>query len=143
MPPSRRVVVGQLIRWLPPISATILGKRVAVMSRFMECRRLPPNSTANGRIERGTKRADQVPGMRVFSIALYGATTLRLCISSPANCEHAICQKRPDRMVELHARMKQLHGIDHGKPVSLAPAVAHAADVRGRRATAQLYARGR
>src|SRR5262249_35915000 len=46
-------------------------------------------------------------------------------------------------MVELHVRMKQLHGMDHGKPVSLAPAVDHTADVRGRRATAQLYARGR
>ena len=43
-------------------------------------------------------------------------------------------------MVELHARMKQLHGIDHGKPVSLTPAADHTADVRGCRATAQFYA---
>src|SRR5580700_2180949 len=60
----------------------MLGNRVAVMSRFIECRRLPPNSTANGRIKRGTRRADQVSGMGAFSSvsAFDGATTLRLCI---------------------------------------------------------------
>src|SRR6516165_5898150 len=77
---ATKVVVGQLIRWLPPISATILGKRVAVMSRFIECRRLPPNNTVNGRIERATRRADQVSEMGAFSSALSDATTSRLCI---------------------------------------------------------------
>src|SRR5215471_10589991 len=78
---ATKVVVGQLIRWLPPISATILGKRVAVMSRFIECRRLPPNNTANGRIELGTSRADQLSGMGAFATTLYVASTLRLRIA--------------------------------------------------------------
>src|SRR5215469_11153507 len=79
---ATKAVVGQLIKLLPPRSATILGKRVAVMSTFIECRRFPPNSTANGRIKRGTRRADQVSGMGAFSSAsaFDGATTLRLCI---------------------------------------------------------------
>src|SRR6516162_10210639 len=80
---ATKAVVGQLIRRTPPISAMMLGKSVAVMSRFIECRRLPPNSTANGRMEPGARRADQVPGMGAFSSALYGATTLRLCIALP------------------------------------------------------------
>src|SRR5215471_3644586 len=82
---ATKAVVGQLIKLLPPISATIFGKRVAVISTFIECRRFPPNSTANGRIKRGTRRADQVSGMGAFSSAsaFDGATTLRLCIVLP------------------------------------------------------------
>jgi predicted ArsR family transcriptional regulator len=43
----------------------MLGKRVAVISRFIECRSTPPNSTASGSTKRGTRRADQLGSVSV------------------------------------------------------------------------------
>src|SRR6266851_9284357 len=57
---ATKAVVGQLIRLDPPISATTLGKRVAVTSTFIECRSTPPNSTPSGKAKRGVRSADQL-----------------------------------------------------------------------------------
>jgi len=57
---ATNAVVGQLISLPPPISATMLGKRVAVISTFIECKSTPPNNTANGSTKRGTRRADHL-----------------------------------------------------------------------------------
>jgi hypothetical protein len=45
---ATNAVVGQLMRLEPPTSETMLGKRVAVISTFIECRSTPPNSTLSG-----------------------------------------------------------------------------------------------
>jgi hypothetical protein len=45
---ATKAVVVQLMRVAPPTSATMLGKRVAVTSTFIECRSTPPNSTPSG-----------------------------------------------------------------------------------------------
>jgi hypothetical protein len=62
---ATNAVVGQLIRSPPPISATMLGRSVAVISTFIECRSTPPNSTANGSMKRGTRSADQLGSVSV------------------------------------------------------------------------------
>jgi hypothetical protein len=48
------------MRLEPPTSATILGKRVAVTSTFIECRSTPPNSTPSGRPKGSVRSADQL-----------------------------------------------------------------------------------
>jgi len=45
---ATNAVVGQLMRLEPPTSETMLGKRVAVISTFIECRSTPPNSALSG-----------------------------------------------------------------------------------------------
>src|ERR1700751_1032476 len=57
---ATKAVGGQLIRFEPPTSATILGKSVAVTNTFIECRRPPPNSTPNGKTRRGVRSARQL-----------------------------------------------------------------------------------
>jgi predicted ArsR family transcriptional regulator len=62
---ATNAVVGQLMSVPPPISATMLGNRVAVISTFIECRSTPPNSTASGSSKRGTRRVDQLGSVSV------------------------------------------------------------------------------
>ena len=62
---ATNAVVGQLISLPPPISATMLGKRVAVISTFIECKSTPPNNTANGSTKRDTRRADHLGSVSV------------------------------------------------------------------------------
>jgi hypothetical protein len=47
------------------MSATMLGKRVAVISTFIECKSTPPNNIANGSTKRGTRRADHLGSVSV------------------------------------------------------------------------------
>src|SRR5262249_14810503 len=46
---ATKAVVGQLIRLAPPNSATMLGRSVAVINTFIECRSTPPHKTQRGR----------------------------------------------------------------------------------------------
>src|ERR1700680_5131223 len=66
---ATKAVVGQLIRLEPPTSATMLGKRVAVTSTFIECRSTPPNSTPSGKAKRGVRSADQLGSIGLSNTA--------------------------------------------------------------------------
>jgi hypothetical protein len=67
---ATKAVVGQLIRLEPPISATMLGKRVAVTSTFIECRSTPPNNTPSGKAKRGVRSADQLGSISLSHTAI-------------------------------------------------------------------------
>ena len=56
---ARNAVVGQLIMAVPPTSSTMLGKTVASISTFMECRRTPPTSATRSGNHCGFSSVDQ------------------------------------------------------------------------------------
>jgi hypothetical protein len=59
MEDATKAVLGQIMRAAPPISMTMLGKRVAVISTFIECSNTPPRRMLSDIIQRGVNSALQ------------------------------------------------------------------------------------
>src|SRR6516164_9915501 len=95
---ATKAVVGQLIRLVPPSSATMLGRSVAVIRTFIECSSTPPNRTQRMSTSCGTRSARQpasvvtshTTNLLLESVFLFYDKVIKKASAFLMGCEHVL-----------------------------------------------------